>query len=119
MLSANGSAPAVGAPGEGSMAAGVFVPGGQGCRDALNDNRLFFVSGLGLNGLNAGAVPVCRLSDSAWSLRAIVKAPDELGGESFVNALALSRDGATLAAGSRGEGARSPACSSRAARATA
>jgi hypothetical protein len=52
---------------------------------------------------NAGAVYVFTRSGVTWSQQAYVKASNTQGGDQFGNAVALSRDGDTLAVGATGE----------------
>ena len=106
-LSGDGATLAVGAPNEDSASTGTFAPGDAGYQAALDDDRVFLISGGLVFGLNAGAVYVYRRSGSAWSLEAFVKAPATGGLDFFGTALALSRDGATLAAVARTEGSAS------------
>ena len=93
-LSADGATLAVGAAYEYSSATGAFAPGDDGYRAALESD------GAG----NSGAAYVHRRSAAGrWALEAYVKAPNGGGGGGFGAALALSADGATLAAGAYGE----------------
>ena len=92
-LSADGATLAVGAPGEDSASTGTFAPGGAGYQAALGSDGTS----------NSGAVTVYRRSGSAWSVEAFVKAPVAGVNDQFGFALALSGDGATLAAGAFGE----------------
>ena len=94
-LSRDGSTLAVGAPEEDSASTGTF---------ALDDDR--YQAALDSDGaVNSGAVTVYRRSDadSLWTLKAFVKAPVADVGDRFGTALALSRDGSTLAVGAVGE----------------
>ena len=78
---------AVGSSGEGSSFSGVFVPEGDDCQDALDTS-------------GAGAATVCRRSGAGrWAIEAFAKAPNPGKDNGFGAALALSGDGATLAAG--------------------
>ena len=92
-LSADGATLAVGAPGEDSASTGTFAPGGTGYQTALDSNSAD----------DSGAVTVYRRSDSEWSVEAFVKAPNADADDEFGTALALSRDGATLAVGAPSE----------------
>ena len=92
-LSADGSALAVGAPGDHSSATGVFAPTDASYQAAL-DSR-------GAGG--SGAVTVYRRSGAEWNLEAFVKAPKAGVGDEFGHALALSADGSALAVGARGD----------------
>ena len=86
-LSADGSVLAVGAPGEDSSHAGVFVPGGAGYQAALSSN----------NASGNGAAYVYRRSDAGrWGIEAFVK-PLVSSNDEFARFFALSGDGATLA----------------------
>ena len=90
-LSVDGATLAVGAPSEDSASAGVFAPGGMGYQAALNSG----------GASNSGAVYVYRRpdADGLWTLEAFVKAPKAGANDKFGTALALSRDGTTLAVG--------------------
>ena len=90
-LSVDGATLAVGAPSEDSASAGVFAPGGMGYQAALNSGAAS----------NSGAVYVYRRpdADGLWTLEAFVKAPKAGANDKFGTALALSRDGTTLAVG--------------------
>jgi hypothetical protein len=83
-LAADGAVLAVGAPYESSGATG--INGDQGSTLA-----------------NAGAVYVFRRGGGGWVQEAYVKASNTDGGDYFGDAVALSGDGATLAAGASGE----------------
>ena len=92
-LSADGSVLAVGAPGEDSSHAGVFVPGGAGYQAALSSN----------NASGNGAVTVYRRSAAGqWGIEAFVK-PLVSSNDEFARFFALSGDGATLAVGAYNE----------------
>ena len=89
-LSEDSSTLAVGAPLEDSASIGAFTaPNGAGYQTALNNGDT----------PDSGAVTVYRRSGSAWRVEAFVKAPKAGDGDLFGTALALSRDGATLAVG--------------------
>ena len=93
-LSADGSALAVGAPGEDSSATGVFAPTDPGYRAALESD----------GAEDSGAAYVYRRSDvGRWTLDAFVKEPVSDGGGGFGFGLALSADGSALAVGAPGE----------------
>ena len=93
-LSEDSSTLAVGAPFEDSASAGVFSPSGEGHQAALDSD----------GASDSGAVTVYRRSGSAWRVETFVKAPVAGGrDDEFGTALALSRDGATLAVGARNE----------------
>ena len=100
-LSADGATLAVGANFEDSLSAGVFAPGDTGYQAALRSNGV----------RNSGAVTIYRRSDTdAWEIKAFVKTPNVRRLEPFPgrldqfgDALALSRDGTTLAVGARFE----------------
>ena len=89
-LSEDSSTLAVGAPLEDSASIGAFTaPNGAGYQTALDSD----------GASDSGAVTVYRRSGSAWRVEAFVKAPKAGDGDLFGTALALSRDGATLAVG--------------------
>ena len=93
-LSGDGSALAVGAPGDESMSAGVFAPGDDGYQTALENRGAYG------NGYESGAAYVYRRSDgSRWALKAFVKAPNPAIENWFGAGLALSADGSALAVG--------------------
>ena len=97
-LDSSGATLAVGAPFEDSASTGTFTaPDGEGYQDALDRG---FAN-------NSGAVTVYRRSGSAWSVEALVKAPNASGRDQFGFALALSGDGATLAVGAPFDGSAS------------
>ena len=86
---------AVGSSGEDSSLSGVFVPEGDDCQDALDSVAL------DTNGASdSGAATVHRRSSAGrWAIEAFVKAPNTGKDGDFGAALALSGDGAMLAAG--------------------
>lgn len=84
-LSADGTTMAVGAPGEGSSAAGID---GDGLDDSVP---------------NAGAVYVFVRTGDTWTQQAYVKASNPAADDAFGWSVALSADGATLAVGAYGE----------------
>lgn len=84
-LSADGNTLAVGAPGETSNATGV---NGNQANTSLTE---------------AGAVYVFARAGTSWSQQAYVKASNTAAEDLFGTALALSRDGNTLAVGAIGE----------------
>ena len=95
-LSADGSALAVGAPGEDSAATGAFAPTDPGYPAALGSDRAD----------SSGAAYVYRRPPGGrWALEAFVKAPlaggsvGEFGGDRFGIDVALSADGSALAVG--------------------
>ena len=93
-LSADGFTLAVGTDFEDSASTGTFAWNGAGYQDALESD----------GEANSGAVTVYRRSDTdVWGIEAFVKAPVAGGDDQFGGALALSRDGATLAVGAVGE----------------
>ena len=95
-LSVDGATLAVGALGEDSAAAGVFVPFSTGWRTALA------TAGAG----KSGAAHVYRRdSGGHWSVGSFVKAPAPGAGDQFGFSVALSADGQTLAVGADGESA--------------
>ena len=94
-LSADGSTLAVGAPDEGSAAAGAFAPSDAGHQAALESD----------GAIASGAAYVHRRSAGGrWALEAFVKAPAAGAGDAFGSALALSADGSALAVGAPHEG---------------
>ncbi len=93
-LSADGAVLVVGASYESSSATGAFHPGDPGFGAALASD------GAG----NSGAAHVFRRGpDGRWALEAYVKAPNAREGDWFGASVALSGDGATLAAGATGD----------------
>ena len=88
-LSGDGATLAVGTPQDDSASTGTFAPGEAGYQAALDSD--------GAN--NSGAVTVYRRSGSTWRVEAFVKAPEAGANDQLGGALALSRDGATLAVG--------------------
>ena len=93
-LGADGAALVVGAPGNDSAAAGVLHPGDEGFAEAL----------AGEGAEDSGAAYVYRRGSSGrWALEARVKAPAPGRGGRFGEAVALSADGRTLAAGAPGD----------------
>ena len=92
-LSGDGATLAVGTPQDDSASTGTFAPGEAGYQAALDSD--------GAN--NSGAVTVYRRSGSTWRVEAFVKTPVAGDFDAFGGALALSRDGATLAVGARFE----------------
>ena len=89
-LDSSGTTLAVGAFKEDSASTGTFAPGGASYQAALDSD----------GASNSGAVTVYRRSDTnAWEIEAFVKAPEAGTDDFFGDALALSRDGATLAVG--------------------
>ena len=93
-LNSSGTTLAVGAPFEDSSRTGTFAPNDASYQAALDSN----------DASGSGAVTVYRRSDAdAWGIEAFVKAPIEGRNDNFSHALALSDDGATLAAGSPAE----------------
>ena len=92
-LSADGTALAVGACYEDSVAAGVFGPADEGWQAALDSG----------SAENSGAVYVYRHSGGAWALSDFVKAPVAGDDACFGNDVVLSADGSALAVGSPGE----------------
>ena len=101
-LSGDGATLAVGAPGAGSSATGVFAPGDEGYQAALESNgdrdQRYHPH------YQSGAAYVHRRSASGrWALEAFVKAPVAGADDRFGSTVALSADGDTLAVGTRTE----------------
>ncbi len=99
-VSAGNLALAVGAVGEDGSDTGVFHPGdGAGYANAIADS----------DAADSGAAYIYRRTPGApaepgsWTTEAYVKAPNADAGDAFGSAVALSGDGATLAAGATSE----------------
>ena len=89
-LSGDGTALAVGSPGEDSASTGTFAPGGAGYQTALDSEA----------STGSGAVTVYRRSErNDWEIEAFVKAPNADAFDEFGFAVALSEDSSTLAVG--------------------